>query len=326
MARLSRRQLLAAAAATVASPVASRMARADAYPSRSITLLVGYAAAGPTDVCGRLIGQWLSQRLGQQVVVENRPGAGSNIATEALTRASPDGYTLLLSTSSNAYNATLYKHLNFDFIRDTVPVAGIMQAPTVLEVHPSLPVNSVAEFIAYAKAHPGKVNMGTAGNGSPPHMFGELFMNMAGVDLAVVGYRGGGPALVDLLSGQIQVMFEGITSSIGHVKAGKLRALGVTSPKRSPALPDVPAIGETVPGFSAMGWFGITAPKGTPQPIVDRLSAEVAAGVRDPAMKAKFADLGAEPMSMGQAEYGKLMADETEKWGKLIRAAHITMQ
>jgi len=290
-----------------------------------VLLLVGYAPGGPTDICARLISQWLSQRLGQQFVVENRSGAGSNIATEAAVQAAPDGYTLLLVTSSNAINATLYHNLNFDFMRDIAPIAGIMQAPSVLEVNPSVPIKSVPEFIAYTKANPGKINMGTAGNGSPPHMFGELFKAMAGVDLAVVGYRGGGPALVDLLSGQVQVMFEGITSSIGYIKAGKLRALAVTSAKRSAALPDIPTIGEFVPGYAAAGWFGLGASKGTPQPIIDMLSKAIGEALADPEMKARFADLGAEPMPMTPAEFGKLVADDTQKWAKVIRSADIKL-
>ena len=325
MAKLSRRRILRLTAGIAALPALPRIARAQTYPTRSVLLLVGYAPGGPTDICARLISQSLSQRLGQQFVVENRSGAGSNIATEAAVQAAPDGYTLLLVTSSNAINATLYRNLNFDFMRDVVPIAGIMQAPSVLEVNPSLPIKSVPEFIAYAKANPGKVNMGTAGNGSPPHMFGELFKAMAGVDLAVVGYRGGGPALVDLLSGQVQVMFEGITSSIGYIKAGKLRALAVTSAKRSAALPDIPTIGEFVPGYAATGWFGLGAPKGTPQPIIDMLSKAIGEALADPAMKARFADLGAEPMPMTPAEFGNLVADDTQKWAKVIRSANIKL-
>jgi tripartite-type tricarboxylate transporter receptor subunit TctC len=323
MAKVSRRKFLdlTAGAATLSALPAT--ARAQSYPTRSVLLLVGYAPGGPTDICARLISQWLSQRLGQQFVVENRSGAGSNIATEAAIHADPDGYTLLLVTSSNAINATLYPHLKFNYMDSMVPIAGIMQAPSLLEVNPSVPVKSTAEFIAYAKANPGKINLGTAGNGSPPHMFAELFMFMTGVKLNVVGYRGGGPALVDLLSGQVQVMFEGITSSIGYVRADKLRPLAVTSGKRSAALPDLPAIGETVPGYDATGWFGLGAPKGTPQPIVDALAKEVAAALVDPMMKKRMTDLGAEPMPMGPVEFGKLVADDTEKWGKVIRAADI---
>ncbi len=323
MSKLSRRTALRLAAGGTTALTLPSIARAQSYPSRSVLILVGYAAGGPTDICARLIGGWLSKRLGQQFVVENRDGAGSNIATEAAIHANADGYTLLLVTSSNSINATLYPHLNFNYMASMVPIAGIMQAPSVLEVNPSVPVKSTAEFIAYAKANPGKLNLGTAGNGSPPHMFAELFMYMTGVKLNVVGYRGGGPALIDLLSGQVQVMFEGITSSIGYLRAGKLRPLGVTTAKRSPALPDVPPIADTVPGYNATGWFGLGAPKGTPQPIIDTLAKEVAAALVDPTMKAKMASLGAEPMPMGPSEFGKLIADDTESWGKVIRAANI---
>ena len=243
--KLPRRSVLRLAGGAVALPAVARLARAQSYPSRSVLLLVGYAAGGPTDICARLIGDWLSKELGQQFVVENRDGAGSNIATEAAIHAEPDGYTLLLVTSSNAINATLYPHLNFNYMASMVPIAGIMQAPSVLEVTPSFPVKSTAEFIAYAKANPGKIDLGTAGNGSPPHMFAELFMAMTGVKLNVVGYRGGGPALIDLIGGHVQAMFEGITSSIGYLRADKLRPLGVTSAKRSAALPDVPPIADT---------------------------------------------------------------------------------
>jgi len=325
MAKPSRREILSLAASVAALPVLPRIATAQTYPTRSVLLLVGYAAGGPTDISARLISDWLSKRLGQQFVVENRSGAGGNIATEAAVQAAPDGYTLLLVTTSNAINATLYPHLNFDFMRDMVPIAGIMQAPSVMEVNPSLPVNSVAEFIAYAKANPGKINMGTAGNGSPPHMFGELFKTMTGVPMTVVGYRGGGPALVDLLGGQLQVMFEGVTSSIGYIRAGKLRPLAVTSAARLAVLPDIPTIGEFVPGYAATGWFGLGAPKNTPQPIIDMLSNEVQAALADPTMQARFADLGAAPMPMAPAEFAKLIAAETDKWAKVIREANITM-
>jgi tripartite-type tricarboxylate transporter receptor subunit TctC len=323
MTDFSRRTILKVTAGAAALPAMPYVARADTYPSRSVLMLVGYAPGGPTDICARLIAQWLSQRLGQQFVVENRDGAGSNIATEAAIHAAPDGYTLLLATQSNAINATLYPHLTFDYMASTVPIAGIMQAPSVLEVTPSVPIKSTAEFIAYAKANPGKLDLGTAGNGSPPHMFAELFMYMTGVKLSVIGYRGGGPALVDLLSGQVQVMFEGITSSIGYLRANKLRPLGVTSAKRSPVLPDVPPIADVVKGYNASGWFGLAAPKGTPQPIVDTLNKAVAAAMVDPTIRAKMANLGAEPMPMGPDELNKLMVSETETWGKVIRAANI---
>ena len=323
MTDFSRRTILKVTAGAAALPAMPYVARADTYPSRSVLMLVGYAPGGPTDICARLIAQWLSQRLGQQFVVENRDGAGSNIATEAAIHAPPDGYTLLLATQSNAINATLYRHLTFDYMASTVPIAGIMQAPSVLEVTPSVPIKSTEEFIAYAKANPGKLDLGTAGNGSPPHMFAELFMYMTGVKLNVIGYRGGGPALVDLLSGQVQVMFEGITSSIGYLRADKLRPLGVTSAKRSPVLPDVPPIADVVKGYNAAGWFGLAAPKGTPQPVIDTLNKAVAAAMVDPTMKAKMANLGAEPMPMGPDELNKLMVSETETWGKVIRAANI---
>ena len=323
MTDFSRRTILKVTAGAAALPAMPYVARADTYPSRSVLMLVGYAPGGPTDICARLIAQWLSQRLGQQFVVENRDGAGSNIATEAAIHAPPDGYTLLLATQSNAINATLYRHLTFNYMASTVPIAGIMQAPSVLEVTPSVPIKSTEEFIAYAKANPGKLNLGTAGNGSPPHMFAELFMYMTGVKLNVIGYRGGGPALVDLLSGQVQVMFEGITSSIGYLRANKLRPLGVTSAKRSPVLPDVPPIADVVKGYNAAGWFGLAAPKGTPQPVIDTLNKAVAAALVDPTMKAKMANLGAEPMPMGPAEFNKLMVSETETWGKVIHAANI---
>ena len=323
MIEITRRTILRVTAGAAALPAMPYVARADTYPSRPVQILVGYAPGGPTDICARLIAQWLSKELGQQFVVTNRDGAGSNIATEQAIGAAPDGYTLLIATSSNAANATLYPHLNFNYMTSMVQIAGIMQAPSVLEVNPALPVKSTAEFITYAKANPGKLDLGTAGNGSPPHLFAALFMYMTGIKLNVIGYRGGGPALVDLLSGQTQVMFEGLTSSIGYLRADKLRPLGVTSAKRSPALPDVPPIGDVVKGYDESGWFGLAAPKGTPQPVIDTLNKTVAAAMTDPTMKAKMASLGAEPMPMGPEEFGKLMARETETWGKVIRAADI---
>lgn len=326
MAFVTRRTILQLTTGAAALPALPPPARAQAYPARSVLLLVGYAPGGPTDISARLISEWLSRRLGQQFVVENRSGAGSNIATEAALQAAPDGYTLLLVTSSNAINATLYRHLNFNFMRDIAPIAGILQAPAVLVVNPSLPVKNVSEFIAYAKANPGKIDMGTAGNGSPPHMFGELFQYMTGVKLNVVGYRGGGPALVDLISGQVQVMFEGITSSIGYIKAGKLRALAVTTAQRSAALPDLPPIADAVPGYDASGWFGLGAPRKTPQPIIETLSKAVGEALKDPAMQAHFAQLGAEAMPMGPAELGKLIADDTAKWAKVINSADIHLE
>ena len=286
-------------------------------------IIVGFAAGGPNDISARLIGQWLSERLGQQFVVENRPGAGGNVATELVVRAPADGYTLLLVPAPAAINATLYDNLNFNFIRDIAPVAGILRVPEVMVVNPAVPANTVPEFIAYAKANPGKINMASAGNGTVPHVAGELFKFMTGVDLVRVGYRGGGPALVDLMGGQVQIMFEPTLSTIGYIKAGKLRALAVTSATRSAALPDVPTVGEFVPGYEATAWFGLGAPKGTPGEIVDKLNAEVNAGLVDAKIKERLADLGGEPMPMSPAEFAKFIADETEKWGKVVRAAGI---
>jgi tripartite-type tricarboxylate transporter receptor subunit TctC len=321
--KLPRRTFLHLAAGTAALPMLPRIASALEYPTRPARIIVGYAAAGPTDITGRLVGQWLSARLGQQFIVDNRPGAGSNVGTELVVQASPDGYTLLLVTTTNAINATLYDKLNFNFIRDIAPVGSIMRTANVMLVNPSSPAKTVPEFIAYAKANPGKINMATAGVGSPPHVYGELFKAMAGVDLISVHYRGGGPGLVDLLGGQVQVMFEGIVSSIGYIRAGKLRALAVTSAHRLDALPDVPTVGEFVPGYEASGWFGLGAPKNTPAPIIDTLNSEIDAELADPTMKARIADLGGSPMSMTPTAFGKFIADETEKWAKVIRAANI---
>jgi tripartite-type tricarboxylate transporter receptor subunit TctC len=321
--KLPRRKFLHLAAGAAALPVLPRIASALEYPTRPARIIVGYAAAGPTDITGRLVGQWLSQRLGQQFIVENRPGAGSNVGTELVVQASPDGYTLLLVTTTNAINATLYDKLNYNFIRDIAPIGSIMRTANVMLVNPSSPAKTVAEFISSAKANPGKINMATAGVGSPPHVYGELFKAMAGVDLISVHYRGGGPGLVDLLGGQVQVMFEGIVSSIGYIRAGKLRALAVTSAHRLDALPDIPTVGEFVPGYEASGWFGLGAPKNTPAPIIDTLNREIDAELADPTMKARIADLGGSPMSMTPTAFGKFVADETEKWGKVIRVANI---
>ena len=326
MTNIRRRQFLRLAAGAAAWPALPHIARADTYPSRPVRVIVGYAAGGPTDIAGRLISQALSQRLGQQFLVEDQPGAGSNLGTETVVRAAPDGYTLLVVTQSNAINATLYDHLPFDFRHDIAPIAGLLTAPSVMEVHPSVPAKTVPEFIAYAKANPGKINMATAGNGSPPQMFGELFKYMTGVDMPAVHYRGGGPALVDLLAGQVQVIFEGITSSIPHLRAGELRPLAVTSAARSPVLPEVPPLGDFVPGYDAAGWFGLGAPKGTPAPVIETLSKAVNAALADPALKAKLADLGADPMPMTAAQLDKLVADETVKWGKVIKSAHLKVE
>ena len=286
-------------------------------------VIVGFPPGGPNDIVARLMGQWLSARLGQPFVVENRPGAASNIGTEVVVRARPDGYTLLFVAPPAVLNATLYNNLNFNFIRDIEPVAGIMRVPEVMVVNPSVPAKTVPEFIAYAKANPGKIYMASAGNGSAPHVYGALFDTMAGVNMVHVPYRGGGPALIDLMAGQVQVMFETTFSTIEYIKAGKLRALAVSTATRSAVLPDIPTVGEFVPGYEASAFYGVGAPKNTPTEIVDKLNREINAGLADPKIKERLEDLGGVPMPMTPAEFGKLIADETEKWGKVIREAHI---
>ncbi len=320
---LHRRQFLQLAGATCAAPAFPRLASANNYPSKPVRLVVGFPPAGGADVTARLIGQSLSERLGQQFFVDNRPGAGSNIGTEAVVRAPADGNTLLLAALANAVNATLYGKLNFDFIRDIAPVAGISREPNVMLVNLTLPVKTVPDFIAYAKANPGKINMASAGNGSPPHVIGELFKMMSGVSMAHVPYRGASSALTDLLGGQVQVMFAGLASSIAHVKAGKLRALAVTTSMRLEALPDVPTVGDFVPGYEASGWQGVAAPKNTPADIITKLNNEINSALADPKMKARLADLGLVPMPMTPGEFGNSIASETEKWGKVIRLANI---
>jgi len=321
--KLPRRQFLHLATGAATLPALPHIARAQAYPTRPVRLLVGYAAGGPLDTSARLMAQWLSERLGQQFVIENRPGAGSNIATEAVIRARPDGYTLLQASASNAWNAALYDNLNFDFIRDIAPIATVKRAGGVMEVNPSVPIRTVPEFVTYAKANPRKINMASAGPGSAPHLFGELFKVMAGVDLVTVHYRGSAPALPDLIGGQLQVMFDVLISSIGHIRAGKLRALGVTTATRLDALPDVPPIGNFVSGYEAIAWDGIAAPAKTPPEIIAILSKEVNAGLADPKFKARLADLGAEPFASTPAGFGKFIVEFTEKWGKVIRSAGI---
>jgi tripartite-type tricarboxylate transporter receptor subunit TctC len=323
MKQLHRRQLLCLAAGAAALPAFSRIATAQAYPSRPVRIIVGFPAGGGVDINARPIGQWLSERLAQQFVIENRPGAGSNIATEAVVRASPDGHTLLAVSVANALNATLYDKLNFNFIRDIMPVASTMRVPGLMVVHPSISANTLPEFIAYVKAHPGKVNMASAGNGTTGHIFGELFKFMAGVNMLHVPYRGGAPALTDLLGGQVQVYFGPISESLEHVRAGKLRALAVTTATRWEALPDIPAVGEFVPGYDASGWYGIGAPKGTPLEVIDQLNMQINAGLADPKMKVRVAEMGETTISTSPADFGKLIAEETDKWGKLIRAASI---
>jgi tripartite-type tricarboxylate transporter receptor subunit TctC len=321
--KLPRREFLHLSATAIALPAAVRLAWAETYPARPVHIIVGFAAGGPNDISARLIAQWLSERLGQQFVVENRPGAGGNVATELVVRAPADGYTLLLVPAPAAINATLYDNLNFNFIRDIAPVAGILRVPEVMVVNPVVPANTVPEFIAYAKANPGKINMASSGNGTVPHVAGELFKFMTGVDLVRVGYRGGGPALVDLMGGQVQVMFEPTLSTIGYIRAGKLRALAVTSATRSAALPDVPTVSEFVPGYEATAWFGIGAPSNTPADIIAKLNGEINAGLVDAKIKERLADMGGEPMPMSTADFAKFIVDETEKWGKVVRAAGI---
>jgi tripartite-type tricarboxylate transporter receptor subunit TctC len=320
---LERRQFLRLAAGVAALPAISRGARAQAYPSRPIRMLVGFAPGGGTDVMARLMQPTLTQSLGQQIVIENRPGAGTNIATEAVVHAAPDGYTLLAASLANAGNATLYTDLKFNFIRDTMPVAGIALDPFVLEVTPSLPVHSIPELVAYAKANPGKVNYGSGGIGSGNQLTAEMLKMMTGIDLVHVPYRGAAPAMVDLMGGQVQVMFNTMGASLQHVRAGKLRALAVATKARQAALPDVPTVGEFVPGYEASFWTGVAAPKGTPAAIVDKINKAVNDGFADANVKARLAEWGATAITGSPADFAKFVADETEKWGKVIRAANI---
>ncbi len=296
---------------------------AQAYPSRPVRLIVGFAPGGGNDIVARLMGQWLSERLGQSFVIENRPGAGTNIATEAVVTAPPDGYALLLAGLPNATNATMFSKLNFNFIRDIAPIAGIMRVPNVMVVNPSVPGKSVPEFIAYAKANAGKINMASAGTGTVPHLSGELFKMMVGVDVVHVPYRGNGPALAALLGGQVDVLFSSLPSTVEYIKAGQLRALAVTSAARSETLPDLPTLGEFVPGYEVSAWYGVGAPKGTPPEVVDKLNKEINAGLANPDLKARLADLGGIAIGGSPVDFGKLIADETEKWGKVVRAANI---
>ncbi|MCC6778402.1 MAG: tripartite tricarboxylate transporter substrate binding protein [Hyphomicrobiales bacterium] len=318
---LLRRQFLQLAAGAAALPLASHIAGAQSYPTRPVRIVVGFPSGSAPDIVARLIGQSLSERLGQPFVVENRPGASSNIATEAVVRAEPDGYALLMVSLPNVFNASLYDKLSFDFLRDIVAVASIDRQPFILETHPSLPAKTVPELIAYAKANPGKINMASAGIGSAPHVFGELFKTMAGVDMLHVPYRGN--PIPDLLSGQMQVFFGPVQSGIEHIRAGRLRALAVTTATRSEAMPDIPPLGDSVPGYEASAWLGIGAPKGTPRDIVERLNREINASLATAEMKARFAGFGDAPFASSPADFGKLLADETEKWGKVIRSANI---
>jgi tripartite-type tricarboxylate transporter receptor subunit TctC len=321
--KLPRRTFLQLAAGAAALPAVSHVARAQTYPTRPVRIISPFGTAGANDLVARLIGQWLSERFGQQFVIENRPGAGGTIGTEAAVRAPADGYTLLLAGTTQAINATLYDKLSFDFIRDIAPVAPIIRLPNVLDVNLSVPAKTVPEFIAYAKANPGKINMASVGTGSTPHVTGELFKMMAGVNMVHVPYRSAGAALTDLISGQVQVYFGTTASSIEHIKAGKIRALGVTTTARAEALPDIPTVGEFVPGYEASFWFGIGAPKKTPIEIVDKLNSEINAALADPKITARLADLGATVLLGSPADFAKLIADDTEKWGKVIRALNI---
>jgi tripartite-type tricarboxylate transporter receptor subunit TctC len=314
-----RRQFLHLAAGAAALLAMSRFAWAQTYPSRPVRLVAPFAPGGSSDIIARLMGQWLSERLGQPFVIENRPGAGGNIGTEAVVRASPDGYTLLLVGGWNAINATLYYKLSFNFIRDIAPVAGINREPYVIAVHPSVQAKTVPEFIAYAKANPGKLTMASGGTGAPSHVLGELFKMRAGVNLVHMPYRGGGPAVTDLLGGQVQVMFAPTPPSIEHIRSGKLRALAVTTATRLDALPDIPTVGEFVPGYEASNWYGVGVPKNTPAEIVDKLNKEINAGLADPKIKARLADLGNAPLALSPADFGKLIAEETEKWGTVVK-------
>jgi tripartite-type tricarboxylate transporter receptor subunit TctC len=321
--KLPRRNFLHLAAGAAALPTASRIARAQAYPARPVRIIVGLAAGGPADIVARLIAQWLSERLGQPFVVENRTGAATNIATETVVRAPADGYTLLFVTAANAINTSVYEKLSFNLSRDIVPVAGLIRAPSVLEVNPSVPAKTVPEFIAYAKANPGKLTMASSGIGTPSHVFGELFKFMTGVNLVHVPYRGAAPALADLLAGQVQVLFDPMPNPIEYIKAGKVRPLAITTATRSEALPDVPTVSEFVPGYEGSFWFGVGAPKATPADIVDKLNKEVNAALDDPKMKSRLADLGGTVLPGSPADFGKLIAEETEKWAKVIKFAGI---
>jgi tripartite-type tricarboxylate transporter receptor subunit TctC len=318
--RIPRRHFLqlAGAAAAAAMP---RSALALDYPTRPVRFVVGFPAGGQQDIMARLIGQWLSERLGQQFLVENRSGAGGNIGAEAVINSPPDGYTMLLVGSPNAINATLYQKLNFVFLRDIAPVASFARTPLVMEVHPSVPVKTVPEFIAYTKANPGKVNFASAGNGTPQHVSGELFKMMTGINMVHVPYRGSAPALIDMLAGQVQVMIDPLPASIEHVRSGGLRALAVTTPTRFPALPDLPTVNEFVPGYVADSWYGAGVPVNTPTEIVDKLNREINAGLADQKIKARIADLGATVLAGSPADFGRMIEVETEKWGKVVKAS-----
>jgi tripartite-type tricarboxylate transporter receptor subunit TctC len=319
--KLSRRAFLHLAAGSAALPAGSRFAAAQGYPARPVRLVVGFPAGGVSDILARLIGQWLQQQLGQPCVIENRPGAASNIAAEMVARASPDGHTLYWTTSANAISASLYENLNFNFVRDFVHVAGIARGPLVMQVNPAVPANTVPEFIAYAKANPGNLNMASNGNGSTSHLAGELFKMMTGVNMQHVAYRGAALALPDLIGGQVQVMFDNVSSSIEHIRAGKVRALAVTTSTRSEALSGTPTMAEFLPGYEASAWNGVGVPRNTPADVVDTLNRKINAGLADPKIKARFADLGSVPMPMTPADFGRFAAEDTGKWAKVVKFA-----
>ncbi len=316
---LSRRRFLHLAAGAAALPAVSRIARAQSYPLRPVRVIVGFAAGGTTDLLARMIGQWLSERLGQPFLIENRPGAGTNIATEAVVKSAPDGYTLLMVSPPNTINATLYEKLNFNFLRDIAAVAAIARVPNVMEVNPSVPASTVAEFIAYAKANPGKLSFASAGVGSSQHLSGEMFKMMAGVDMVHVPYRGGAPALTDLIGGQVQLMFDNVSSSIEHIRAGKLRPLAVSTATRSDALPDIPTVGDVLPGFEASAVNGVGVPRETPSDIIALLNRHINAALADPTIKGRLANLGSTVLPGSPADYGRLLANETEKWAKVVK-------
>jgi tripartite-type tricarboxylate transporter receptor subunit TctC len=315
----ARRRFLVLAGAAVAACAVPRFAAAQAYPTRPLRWIVGFAPGGSTDILARVVGQWLSERLGQPVVIENRPGAGSNIATEAVVNAPPDGYTLLMISPAHAVNATLYDKLNYNFIRDIAPVAGISRETNVMVVNPAFPAKTVAEFIAYAKANPGKINMASSGNGTSVHVAGELFNMRAGIKMTHVPYRGAGPAVTDLIGGQVQVMFAAMPSAIEYVRAGRLRALAVTTATRSSALPDAPSVGEVLPGYEASSWYGVGVPRNTPAEIIDRLNREINAGLADQKLKVRIGDMGGAMLTGAPADFAKLIADETRKWAEVVK-------
>ena len=317
--KLPRRRFLHLAAGAAALPTVSRFAWAQAYPSRPVRLVIGYPPGGSADITARLTGQWLSERLGQPVVIESRPGAATNLATEAVVRAPPDGYTLLLVAPANAINATLYDKLNFNFLRDIVPVSGIIRFPNVVVVNPSLPIKTIPELIAYAKANPGTLNMASSGNGSTIHMSGELFKMLTGINMVHVPYRGGAPALTDLIAGQVHVMFDNVPTSAEHIKAGKLRGLAVTSTARSEVLPDLPTVADFLPGYEASAWYGLGVPKNTPDEVIDKVNKGMNAVLADPKSQARFAELGASLLPGSPADFSRLVADETEKWSKVVK-------